>query len=419
MRCSTTSNCGLRVQLNHTSMHCRAPVPGHTTFKVLHTTGIHDMALDYCGCERQLPYHTQLLRRGWYPASHKVPTTCATFRLLEFLHILSLCSKVSVYDFYQTLKKLSVNMGIGVSKSRIKMLMQMKLQWAHLKMLKRSGQAHVNDGVATTTPGELALLCPSCPWPGINLPEGWESVPPEYQFLYMIILCMDVNFRLKNQLVSSFSQDPGLGIGWAYFVPKKEYDEYIRNHTSDEDVLQISTCIRFTALAKADTKILKGLCFTGVRAVSCARSEFIISVGNLHKGERYAPMDFIFGSALQNFVNLLFGIISYDITCQWFKNLYEQMQGWPSSLQINGPLRLTPIIPKFHEPAHHMEDHHEFSCNLVEGLGNCDCEGPERIWGSHNSLGNSTKTMGLGSWHDVLDDHFGFWNWLKYIAMGK
>ncbi|SJL06736.1 uncharacterized protein ARMOST_10078 [Armillaria ostoyae] len=26
--------------------------------------------------------------------------------------------------------------------------------------------------------------------------------------------------------------------------------------------------------------------------------------------------------------------------------------------------------------------------------------------------------MGPGSQHDVLDDHFGFWNWLKYIAMG-
>ncbi len=123
-------------------MRCRAPVPAHTAFKVLHTTGIHDVVLDYCGCERQLPYHTQLLHRGWYPASHRVPTTCATFRLLEFLHILSLCSKVSIYDFYQTLEKLSVNTGIGVSKSWIKMLMRMKLQWAHLKMLKRNGVLH-------------------------------------------------------------------------------------------------------------------------------------------------------------------------------------------------------------------------------------------------------------------------------------
>ncbi len=133
---------------------------------------------------------------------------------------------------------------------------------------------------------------------------------------------------------------------------------------------------------------------------------------------RYAPMDFIFETALHDFTKLLFGIISYDIACQWFINLYKQMLGWPTSLKVDRPLALMPVIPKFHELAHHAEDHHTFSCNLVKGLDNCDCKGPEHIWGSHNALGNSTKTMGLGSWHDVLEDHFDFWNWLKYAAMG-
>jgi len=46
-------------------------------------------------------------------------------------------------------------------------------------------------------------------------------------------------------------------------------------------------------------------------------------------------------------------------------------------------------------------------------------ETPERVWAGHNALGNSTKTQGPGGRHDVLDDHFGFWNWLKYIGMGR
>jgi len=46
-------------------------------------------------------------------------------------------------------------------------------------------------------------------------------------------------------------------------------------------------------------------------------------------------------------------------------------------------------------------------------------ETPERVWAGHNGLGNSTKTQGPGGRHDVLDDHFGFWNWLKYIGIGK
>ena len=40
----------------------------------------------------------------------------------------------------------------------------------------------------------------------------------------MLFLCMDTNFWLKNQLVSNYSQDLGLGTGWAYMVPHEEYE---------------------------------------------------------------------------------------------------------------------------------------------------------------------------------------------------
>jgi hypothetical protein len=53
-------------------------------------------------------------------------------------------------------------------------------EWRHLIMLKRGGRG--NDGnrlVAETRPGELAVVCPACPQPGINLPDGWESATGE------------------------------------------------------------------------------------------------------------------------------------------------------------------------------------------------------------------------------------------------
>jgi hypothetical protein len=52
----------------------------------------------------------------------------------------------------------------------------------------------------------------------------------------MLFLCMDANFRLKNQLVSNYSQDPGLGIGLAYMVPRKPYEDYILSRVDDADV---------------------------------------------------------------------------------------------------------------------------------------------------------------------------------------
>ena len=51
-----------------------------------------------------------------------------------------------------------------------------------------------------------------------------------------MFLCMDANFRLKNQLVSNYSQDPGLGIGWAYLVPREPYEEYVLGQLTDADV---------------------------------------------------------------------------------------------------------------------------------------------------------------------------------------
>jgi len=47
---------------------------------------------------------------------------------------------------------------------------------------------------------------------------------------------MDANFRLKNQLVSNYSVDPGLGIGWAYMVDRKPYEKYVLSHANEDDV---------------------------------------------------------------------------------------------------------------------------------------------------------------------------------------
>ena len=56
------------------------------------------------------------------------------------------------------------------------------------------------------------------------------------RYLYQAFVCIDANFRLKNQLVSSYSADPGLGIGMAYMLPRKEYEKYVLSKTSDTDV---------------------------------------------------------------------------------------------------------------------------------------------------------------------------------------
>jgi len=51
----------------------------------------------------------------------------------------------------------------------------------------------------------------------------------------MMFVCMDANFRLKNQLVSNYSQDPGLGIGMAYMVSREPYERYVLSRSDDND----------------------------------------------------------------------------------------------------------------------------------------------------------------------------------------
>jgi hypothetical protein len=113
-------------------------------------------------------------------------------------------------------------------------------------------------------------------------------------------------------------------------------------------------------------------------------------------------------------------LFSYDIACQWFVNLFRRVdEHWPAALKIPASKKLIPAIPKLHEPMHGRKNHEQFSLNFIPGVGKSDMETPERVWAGHNGLGNSTKTQGPGGRHDVLDDHFGFWNWLKYVGMGK
>lgn len=47
---------------------------------------------------------------------------------------------------------------------------------------------------------------------------------------------MDANFRLRNNLVSNYSNDPGLGVGLAYMIPHGPYGDYVLSQADEKDV---------------------------------------------------------------------------------------------------------------------------------------------------------------------------------------
>ncbi|KAG1794534.1 uncharacterized protein HD556DRAFT_1431905 [Suillus plorans] len=395
--CMTLKSLGMRIQLGHNPGHqCHNPRPSSgDTFVVIDVHSIHEITLDFCGCETAQIRFKQLLRARWYPATTTEPRTAATFSVLEQYHLLSFESKVSAYEFYHSLARRTDNTGLSLIKDRYSAFMCMVREWRHLRQLRCSGRGHHPTGTNGTDSGELAVLCPACPHPGKNLPNGWETAPPSMRWLYALFIAIDVNFL-----------DPGLNAGWAYFVEETTYKEYLSARAGERQ--ERSTCVSHNAVNMADTKSSCGLAATGVGTVDCARHEFKLptGVGDLQKGEKYLNMDYLVFSALVGFTVAMLNI-SYDIACQWSKKLWTRMDSMPTRLHI------------FHIRAHIAACQTTFSWNLTKFVGRTDGEAPERGWANINRVASSTKEMGPGSRRDTLDDHFSDWNWKKVTMFGR
>ncbi|KAH7918799.1 hypothetical protein BV22DRAFT_1199825 [Leucogyrophana mollusca] len=417
----TLKSLGLRIQLGHQlGESCPNPECAFgDAFVVIDSHGIHEVGVDFCGCEIAQTRTKQLLRARWFPSTSVDPKSAATFRALEEYHLLSFELKVSAYEFYGALVRRTDNTGLTPPKDRYDAFMRMVRKWRHLKMLKRSGRGHDPEGVDATKEGECAVLCPACPHPGKNLPADWESVPAPKRWLYALFIAIDANFRLKRKLVSSDSADPGLSAGLAFFVPEKVYKAYLKAH--DNYAQEKSTCVSHSAVNMADTKSARGLAASGIGTVDCARHNMKLpnGVGDLQKGERYINMDYLFFSAVRGSAIQVFNV-SYDIACQWHKHLWSRMGMLPSESHIDVSKKIINFfVPKFHLPAHIPECQTRFSFNFIKGVGRTDGEAPERGWSNINPVSSSTKEMGPGSRRDTLDDHFGDWNWKKVAGLGR
>lgn len=121
-------------------------------------------------------------------------------------------------------------------------------------MTKCGSRSYDSSGVEGTSPGELAVLCPACPLPSINLPTNWRSIRKDLEFVfplqafafvangvygrYLYYQAFRINacFRFKRRQVSNYAKDPELGPGYAYIVAWDSYSEYLHRFTDQEEV---------------------------------------------------------------------------------------------------------------------------------------------------------------------------------------
>lgn len=134
---------------------------------------------------------------------------------------------------------------------------------------------------------------------------------------------------------------------------------------------------------------------------------------------RYLNMDFAFLSAIRN--TLISRIaITYDIACQWTRNLYKRIPLFPQEYnEVFQEKEIFAGIPKFHLPGHGEKCKTKWSINFRRGWARTDGEGVERNWSVLDRFATVTREMAAGARHDFLDYQMGAVNWRKICGIGE
>lgn len=117
---------------------------------------------------------------------------------------------------------------------------------------------------------------------------------------------------------------------------------------------------------------------------------------------------------------LLALMISYDIVCQWYRHLWARMANIPQPMQIDRS-KVPQVrfgIPKEHIRVH-GSGHSKFSFNYLPRVGRTYGEGIESHWSFMNPIAQSTREMSLSSRQELMNDHWGCWNWRKIVSFGR
>ena len=141
---------------------------------------------------------------------------------------------------------------------------------------------------------------------------------------------------------------------------------------------------------------------------------FIFFASGLNMDFRYCNMDYVVLSSLAG-IKLRRIIITYDIGCQWSKNLKRRMEAFPEDLKLDSAVSVEVGIPNWHINGH-GEKCQVFGLSYMEGVGRTCGEEVETTWAQTNVLGTSIREMGPGARHETLDDHWGGSNFRKIVG---
>jgi hypothetical protein len=180
---------------------------------------------------------------------------------------------------------------------------------------------------------------------------------------------------------------------------------------------QIGTCSGFQAILLANLRLSRGLVTTGVGAMGCRHELWQPqSVINLQRGERSVlnrPVALTYADRHRSQCNMQMSLFkslrtmnrgvdvlhSYDINCQFSKNIWDRFDTLPDNIKDvppPSPDRWTHVIPKVHLKGHVWPCQACYSLNFHHGCARFCGECIERMWALMNGIALSTREMRAG-----------------------
>jgi len=143
--------------------------------RVVHTNGLHHLAMVSCPCRGAEFLPRDLIASRLVPASFQNIRTLFSAQLLDYFRLCNLELKASAYSFYHLLRRLTMPMAPAEVANLYNEFRRMTRLWRWMKKLKWAGYGHNGKSTTAIKAGELAIFCPACPLPGINLPADWKD----------------------------------------------------------------------------------------------------------------------------------------------------------------------------------------------------------------------------------------------------
>ncbi|VDC02319.1 unnamed protein product [Peniophora sp. CBMAI 1063] len=412
---------GLCIQLGHDGAPCPHPEEKNTLLTVIDVSGIHRVRYALCGCLilNSSDPPVQMMRAGWWPSSIARPRTVVTFSTLRLYHALAIQGRINMYDFYNGIVRITDGAGLLKISICYNAFGRAVRMYRNLRAAKRAGRGQSERPLNQTKVGEIALRCPACPIPGVNLPEGWEKASPEERFLYALFLAIDANFKLK--LKDKLARSVSLADGWSFIVEDLPYKEHLATNT---DMTEMKHCTsEYNALRSANMPASKRWSVNGVGASICARHLLYRAQGvtDLPRGERYACMDYgLFRMLGLTAPDLKTFYLSYDIVCEWCVNFFHRLaELYPELYTLSDDVIINFVIPKFHLEVHGDMCKACFDLNKTHGAARTCAEGIEAGWADMNAAGIFTREMSAANRHECLDDFMQAINWRKIKNMAS